>query len=442
MLEPIKALGRSAATRAGTAARSALTAAGKLKSNEEEYIVGLDIGTEVVKALVGRVTPEGDIEVIGVGRQHQKLSDMQAGAIADIVSVVQNCDKALGQAEEQAGVSARTAVIGIAGELVKGTTTTVRVTRKQSNKQIDIEEMERIIHVVQQRAELRAKQQLAVELGGKEVDVRLVNSALVSIEIDGYPVTNPIGFQGKDVVVQLYTAFAPMIHIAALERTAQELDLDLLAVAAEPFAVSRSVIGNKQSGNFSAILMDVGGGTTDIAVINDGGVQGTKMFGIGGRAYTRAIERGLGIEFDEAEHLKLALGEGTVPAQKKKEADEALDKTVEVWTSGVELALSEFDQLDHLPHRMFLCGGGSSLDALVDALEKTEWYRTLPFTRKPSVHHIRPDQVVGITDKTGDVTDHTFITALGLLRVGLDTLQFTENDSGSIRDKIDRMLQV
>ena len=73
---------------------------------------------------------------------------------------------------------------------------------------------------------------------------RLVNSALVGIEIDGYKVTNPIGFQGRDVVVQLYTAFAPLVHIGALERTAHELDLDLLAVAAEPFAVARSVIGD------------------------------------------------------------------------------------------------------------------------------------------------------------------------------------------------------
>lgn len=442
MLDKFKDLGRTAASKAGAAARQATSAAGKLKSNDEKFIVALDIGTEVVKALIGQVAADGTIEVIGVGRQHQKLSDMQAGAIADIVSVVQNCDKALGQAEEQAGVSARTAVIGIAGELVKGTTTTVRVTRKSAQDQIDIDEMERIIHVVQQRAEKRAKQQLAVELGGKEVDVRLVNSALVSIEIDGYPVTNPIGFQGKDVVVQLYTAFAPMIHIGALERTAQELDLDLLAVAAEPFAVSRSVIGDKQSNNFSAILMDIGGGTTDIAVINDGGVQGTKMFGIGGRAYTRSVERQLGVEFDQAEQLKLALGTDRMPSQKEQEVNDALQKTVDVWINGVELALSEFDKLDHLPHRMFLCGGGSSLHSLMDELEQTEWYRQLPFTRKPSVHHIRPDQVVGIKDMTGDVTDHTFITALGLLRVGLDTLQFTEKDSGSIRDKIDRMLQV
>jgi cell division protein FtsA len=438
MLDKLKALTTDMAKRASKTVNSASARAGK---KEDQYLVALDIGTEFVKALIGKIEDNGNVDIIGVGRCHQGLSDMQAGAIADIAAVVDNCDKALNQAETQAGVSVRTCIIGIAGELVKGTTTTVRVARQESAKPLDIAEMEKIINLVQERAQAKAKQQLAWELGGKEVEVRLVNSALVSIEIDGYPVTNPIGFQGKDVVVQLYTAFAPMIHIGALEKTAQELDLDLLAVAAEPFAVARAVIGNNINQNLSAILMDVGGGTTDIAVINEGGVQGTKMFGIGGRAYTHAVERDLGVEFSKAEELKVGLSTNQIPEKQRKTVETALGKTADVWVGGIELALSEFDKLDHLPHRLFLCGGGSSLGLLMDRLEETEWYKSLPFTRKPSVHHIRPDQVVGIKDSTGDVNDHTFITAMGLLRVGMDTQQVS-GSSESIRDKIDKMLSV
>lgn len=451
MLDKFKSISRTAAQKAGPAlerARQKATEAAKTakkgkKAPGSEYIVALDIGTENVKALIGRLSKDdSSIEIVGVGRAHQSLSDMQAGAIADISGVVDNCDKALNAAEEQAGVSVRTAVIGIAGELVKGTTTTVRIARKVPDRPMDVAEMEKIINLVQGRAEAKAKQQLAVELGGKDVEVRLVNSALVSIDIDGYAVTNPIGFQGKDVMVQLYTAFAPMIHIGALERTAAELDLDLLAVAAEPFAVARSVIGDSPNQNLSAILMDVGGGTTDIAVVNEGGVQGTKMFGIGGRAYTRSIERDLGVDFDEAERFKLSLATNLIPKSKAPAIEGALEKTLDVWMSGVELALGEFTKLDHLPHQIFLCGGGSSLDMLMDELQDSTWYKALPFTRKPVVNHVNPDQVVGIADTTGSVNDHTFITAMGLLRVGLDTLQFNGNSSSSIKDKIDRMLRV
>lgn len=443
MLDKFKTMGQSLVTKVADKAAEVNEKVGqKAKTSEEaQHLVALDIGTEYVKALIGRV--DGDnVEIVGVGRAHQQLSDMQAGAIADIASVVANCDEALNQAEQQAGVSVRTAVIGIAGELVKGTTTTVRVTRKQPDKALDLAEVEKIIKLVQQRAEAKAKKQLAWELGGKEVDVRLVNSALVGIEIDGYKVTSPIGFQGRDIVVQLYTAFAPLIHIGALEQTAQRLDLDLLAVAAEPFAVARSVIGNDANASMSAVLMDVGGGTTDIAVIDDGGVQGTKMFGIGGRAYTRSIERELSVSFPEAEDLKIGLSTNQAPQSKVPAIEGALNKTLDVWISGVELALSEFNKLDHLPHRLFLCGGGSSLDMLMDKLESNSWYSDLPFTRKPIVQHIQPEQVVGIKDMTGHVNDHTFITAMGLLRVGMDTMQFSTSPGDSIREKIDKMLRV
>ena len=407
-----------------------------------EYLVALDIGTEFVKALVGRVIGN-EVQIIGVGRAHQELADMQAGAIADIAAVTANCDKALAIAEQQAGVSARTAIVGIAGELVKGTTSTVHFTRKNSAKEIDIDEMSKIIDLVQQRAEAKARRDLAWELGGKDVEVRLVNSALVRIDIDGYKVTNPVGFQGKDVLVEMYTAFAPMIHIGALERTAAELDLELLAVAAEPFAVARSVVGDDPNASISAVLMDVGGGTTDIAVVNEGGVEGTKMFGIGGRAFTHAVERELDVDFIKAENLKLALTTDKLSAQQRPSVEAALAKTLKVWTSGVELALAEFSKLDHLPHRVLLCGGGSSLEMLMQKLEEGDWYKTLPFTKKPAVQHIQPEEVIGISDTTGDITDHTFITAMGLLRVGLDTMSSSgEAPNASLKDRFNRILKV
>jgi cell division protein FtsA len=416
----------------------------KKKKTEDEgiYLVGLDIGTEYVKALISEIK-EDKIEVIGVGRAHQAFNDMQAGAISDIGAVVTNCDKALSEAEEQAGVSVRTAVIGIAGELVKGATITVKAHRKNPSKELDLAEIERIIKLVQERAEAKAKKQILMELGGKDIEIRLINSALVGISIDGYPVTNPIGFQGKEVTVQLYTAFAPLVHIGAIERTAQELDLDLLAVAAEPFAVARSVIGDDQNATMNAILMDVGGGTTDIAVINDGGVQGTKMFGIGGRAYTRSVERALDVTFEEAEDLKLSLSTNSISKNNRVKVESALVKTAKTWSSGVELALDEFSHVDHLPNKIYLCGGGSSLDILFDELNRSSWYKDLPFTKKPVIQHINPGQVAGVIDKTGKVKDHTLITAMGLLRVGVDTLQQQDSIStSSIKQKIDRMLQV
>ncbi|MDR0957269.1 MAG: rod shape-determining protein [Candidatus Nomurabacteria bacterium] len=406
----------------------------------DSHIVALDIGTEYAKALIAKV--DGDeLKVIGTGRARQEVGNMYGGAIADITGVVKDCEKALAQAEEQAGVQARRVVIGIAGEFVKGLTSTIRYKRPQPDRELDVAEMELIINKVQDRAAVKAQKQIAFETGNPDVEVKLVNSAIVSIHIDGYKVSNPIGFQGKDVAIQIYTAFAPMVHIGALERTAAELDLELLAVAAEPFAVARAVLGDNANSTFTAILCDVGGGSTDIAVINDGGVEGTRMFGVAGRSFTKTIANDLGVGYDAAEKLKLNMNDEKIKSSVRQMMEDSVNKTLKVWISGVQLALGEFDAIDHLPGRMLLCGGGSSLDALVDKLQDSNWYRELPFTKKPTVQHIKPENVIGITDETGDLTDHTMITAMGLLRVGYDTMN-SGDSAESWKDKLNRILRI
>lgn len=406
----------------------------------DNHIVALDIGTEFVKALVAEIHDD-EIRVIGVGRARQEVSDMHSGAIADIASVVQNCETALIEAEDQAEIQAKKAVIGIAGELVKGATNTIKYRRPQPNRPLDEAEMEFIIDKIQERAQLKAQREIALETGNQEAEIKLVNSAIVGIHIDGYKVSNPIGFQGKDVSIQIYTAFAPTVHIGAIERVANELALDLIAVAAEPFAVVRSVVGSDSSSSFTAILADVGGGTTDIAVVNDGGVEGTKMFGIGGRSFTNQIANEMGLSYKNAEKLKVNLSNDKLKSNIAQQAMDAIENTLDVWVSGVELALSDFENIDYLPSRILLCGGGSSLESLTERLENSDWWKELPFNKKPTVKHIKPEEVSGVVDESGKINDHTFITAMGLLRVGYDTYSSDENASENFRDKLNRILR-
>ena len=412
------------------------------KSADGAHVVALDIGTEYVKALIARIDGEA-IEIIGAGKAHQGLDDMHSGAIADISAVVRNCEQALGDAEQQAGMTVRQAVVGVAGELVKGLTHTIRYKRAEPDKPIDMNEMEFIIEKVQERAHDKVRKLVAWETGNEDVEIKLVNSAIVSIHIDSYKVSNPIGFQGKDVAIQIYTAFAPMVHIGALERTASELDLDLIAVAAEPFAVARSLLGTDASSNFSSVVIDIGGGTSDVAVIDNGGVEGTKSFGIGGRAFTKTIATEMDIDYNRAEMLKVNLTEKEeMNGAEKAKVLKALTKTLDVWIDGVELALSEFDAVDHLPNHVLLCGGGASLQPLVHILKETKWHKDLPFTREPTIQRITPEQVAGIKDSTGKAGDHTFVTAMGLLRVGYDTMVGTGEAADSLKEKLNRMLRI
>ena len=436
------------------------------KIKPENVILALDIGTEFVKAVIAERTEDDNLIVIGVGKEHQNMGNMYAGAIADIPAVVSTCEKALSNAEGMAGVISKTCVVGIAGELIKGNTRTVRYRRKDSNKPISDQEMQLIIQRVQDKAGEQAKQEIALETDNPEVEVRLINSAIVSLSIDGYKVSNPIGFKGSDLMIQFYTAFAPLVHISAIEKVCAELNLDLLAVAVEPFAVCRACLGNELESNFSAIVMDIGGGTTDIAVVDDGGVEGTKMFGIGGRSFTHQIATRTGLDYDTAEAVKLQLGgvsldqltlkhkeETVADAEKKneiqqilatperaKKINQVIADNIEVWLGGVAVALEDFPLVEALPTRILLCGGGAGLASLQETLATSDWYTDLPFSRRPLVHLLDDVDIPGIENATTEDLDYSFITAFGLLRVAIDTLAGTDEPAG-LRAKLAKLLQ-
>lgn len=407
-----------------------------------DTILALDIGTEFVKAVIAQQKKNsGELEIIGIGKAHQAASNMYAGAIADIPGVIDVCEKALSQAEKMAGVTSKLAVVGIAGELIKGSTSTVRYRRKNGNKPLTEQEMALIIKRVQDRAGEQARKEIADETNNPSVEVRLINSAIVSITIDGYKISNPIGFKGTDVVIQFYTAFAPLIHISAIEKVCAELSLDLLAVAVEPFAVCRACLGDDLDGNLSAIVMDIGGGTTDIAVIDDGGVEGTKMFGIGGRSFTHQIAEALNVDFDTAERYKLSINNLTkVPADMRNKMMLAVQRNLAVWLSGVQITLEEFNLSEMLPNKILLCGGGAGLGELQDVLSTTDWFKDLPFARRPVVHLVNSADIPGIENKTSVSLDHSYVTALGLLRVALDTLAGAPEERG-VRGKLAKLLQ-
>ena len=403
-------------------------------------ILGLDIGTEFVKAVIAEPTKKGDLKILGVGKAKQADSNMHAGAVADIPAVVDVCEQALIDAEKQAGERAELTIVGIAGELIKGNTTTVNYERKDPNKPITEAEMREIINKVQRKSGEVAKKTVALETGNDNVEVRLINSAIVSLTIDGYKISNPIGFKGTDIVIQFYTAFAPLIHVAAIEKVCAELNLDLLTVAVEPFAVCRACLGDDLDSSYSGIVMDIGGGTTDVAVIEDGGVEGTKMFGIGGRSFTHQIAEALGVDFDTAERYKLDYDSGKLDDRIKSKIETAISHHLSVWMAGVEVALEEFENANSLPRNVLLCGGGAGLSLLQESLAISDWYKDLPFSRRPIIHLLEVEELPNLIIEDNPELDHSFATALGLLRVGLDTLAGAPEEN-KLRAKISKLLQ-
>ena len=386
-----------------------------------DFVLALDIGTEVAKALIVQIDAESKKGVvIGTGKVRQKAGDMQSGAVSDISGVIETAKEAIEIARKKADIkNVKSATMGIAGELVKGITTTVHYERINPEARIDLPELKNIIQKVQQKAYEKIKKQLAWETGQDEIEIKLVNAAIADVKIDGYQVANPLGFQGRDVSISIFNAYAPMIHLGALHTIANKLGIDLISIVAEPYAVARSV-GFEGEQEFGAIFIDIGGGTTDIAVVRNGGLEGTKMFALGGRAFTKRLANELGVSMREAESLKIKYSEGRLGMNANKKIEKIFKDDSRVWLGGIELSLAEFAQNDLLPSKILLCGGGSGLPDVKNALSSSKWIKKLPFAKEPIVSFLQPKDITSIIDSTGDLISPQDVTPMGLANLVLD----------------------
>lgn len=401
--------------------------------SSEKYLA-LDIGTEVVKALVFEVSPkEKKGRVLGVGKELQRPGNMRSGAISHIQGVIESSRGAIEKAKKNAHVKdVSKCILGIAGELVKGTTTTVHYERIKSEIRIDISEVKEIIRQVQENAYERIKKQLAWETGQTSIEVRLVNAALVDVRIDGYKVTSPIGFQGTDVSMSIFNAYAPLVHLGALEKIADDLGVDIFSIVAEPYAVAKSVMQDDNF-DFNAIFVDIGGGTTDVAVVRNGGLEGTKMFALGGRVFTKRLAQAFNLDFIEAEKVKLGYSYGNLVEADRPMVQSVLREDSRVWLGGMEMALSEFSENDFLPSKILLCGGGSGLEEIREALLSPEWAKSLPFSKSPTVSFLHPRDVKRIEDRTGELLTPQDVTPMALASLGVELLDEEKLLSGILR---------
>ncbi len=399
----------------------------------------LDIGTEFAKALVFEIDDAGRGTIRGVGRKRQGLSHMQSGTVADIAAVVDNCSVALQEAEEMAGFRPTQVVIGIAGELVKGFTTSHSQERRKPDQPISESELQKLIDGVQREALREAERAITWETGLPHVDVRLVHAAITGASIDGYALTNPVGFQGRHVKISIFNAFAPLVHLGALQSVASQLDLELLEIVAEPYAVAR-VLGSDQIRQAGALFVDVGGGTTDVALVRSGGIEGTRMFALGGRAFTKSIADRLDLPFPRAESLKVDFARG-LPFEGREEVGEIVADDVAVWAAGVELVMEELAGGDLLPGRIYLCGGGSRLPEVRSALASERFWRRLPFSRPPEVSIMTPEHVDAIRDATKLLVDQQDVTPLGLAFQAME-LQAEEDPLDAALRRVLRAMKV
>lgn len=364
---------------------------------EPSYRIALDVGTEYVKAVF--IEQAGGVaSIIGVGRAHQDYADMDSGAVANIAGVTRCCRQAISQGAVVAGIKPKEVVMGVAGQLVTGVTRTVIRQRSHPERALTRRELYKLVGTVRREALKQAAAEIAEKFGYKRMDLELVNSAIVELRIDGYQVSNPVDFRGRNVELTVFMVFAPLVHVSAMRTIAQRLELDLVGLVAEPFAVAASTFTDEAYA-LGSLVIDIGGGSTDIALIHHGGIVKTKMIAIGGRAFTKGIADMCRTTLREAEQMKLdyAAGMETSP-----EIRSSIAADLAIWQDALIMGLKEVQQdAQHsqpLPPRVVLCGGGSGLPGIIEAIASPKLVESGLLTVIPEVRLLQPEDVFGIAD--------------------------------------------
>jgi len=175
--------------------------------------------------------------------------------------------------------------------------------------------------------------------------------------------------------------------------------------------------------------------------VNDNTLAGTKMFTIGGRSFTKRLSQNLNVAFSEAEEIKLAYAGSRLEKQSHKIVNKALKGDCDVWLTGMSLTLGEFSNLDTFPSKILLLGGGSHLPEIKNILSENDWWKDLPFPKKPQIRFVHPQDLPTIKDETNLLHDPQDITPMALAHLGLE-LAGEEQVLMKLLRKVVRLMQV
>jgi len=388
---------------------------------KDDNVVALDIGTEMLKSMLFTVDNLG-VEISKVSRIEQQQHAMRSGIITNLDTVLENCRLSISSLTEKlAGEEyPKNVVMGIAGEYIQGVSIVVNYQREENyEKEVTPKEQEKIIQQIENKIEVNGKEDLGQRIGLTNEDIEILHITKTGLEIGGMPVDSLIGYKGRDVKLNYYASFAPKTYVEALKKVAAELGMNVLGIVSQPFAVARAFSGSSNR-DFSGIFIDIGGGTTDIAVVEKGNVLETKMFAFGGRTFTKEIAKALEIDYRIAEQRKIKYSQKELSKDLSRDIQKIVYPVARLWMKTLKSAMSYCDDITTFPNQIYICGGGSLLPEIREVMLEFPWKKFLPFSVVPKIEFFTPEKLDNIKDDSGELRNVFDITPASLAKFVYD----------------------
>ncbi len=388
----------------------------------DKNIVALDIGTEQLKSILFSVNELG-VDIKKIARVEQQQHAMRSGIIKNLDTVLENCRLAISELNDRLTQDEypRNVVMGIAGEYIQGVSIVVNYQREENyEKEVTEKEERKILAQIESKIEDSGKEDLSQRVGLTNEDIEILHITQTGLEIGGMPVDSLVGYKGRNVRLNFYASFAPRTYTEALKKVASELRMGVLGIVSQPFTVARAYAGSSNR-DFSAIFVDIGGGTTDIAIVEKGNVVETKMFAFGGRTFTKEISKVLDLEYRFAEQRKIKYSEKKLNRELARDVQKIVYPVAKLWMKTLSSAFSYCDDISSFPTDIYLCGGGALLPEMKEVMLEYPWKRYLPFPVVPKINFFTPEKLETVRDNSGDLRHVFDITPASLTKFIYDT---------------------
>jgi cell division protein FtsA len=391
----------------------------------KNYSVGLDIGTTKIVAMVGEKNQFDKVKILGVGKS-QSLG-VHRGVVNNITQTIQSIKIAVDEAQSKSGVNVKEVAVGIAGQHIRSLQHSDYITRENPDEVINENDIDKLIDQVYK----------LVMLPGEEI----IHVLPQDFKVDGQSeIKEPIGMYGSRLEANFHIVVGQVSSIRNIGKCIKSSGLEMGDITLEPLASSDAVLSEEEK-EAGVALIDIGGGTTDVAIFKDGIIKHTAVIPFGGNVITEDIKEGCSIIGNQAEQLKIKFGSAwpgenkdseivSIPGLRGRDPKEISLKTLSKIINArvVEILEQAYLEIKNYGHEdskkkliagIVLTGGGSQLRHLKQLAE----YVTGMDTRIgfPGEH------LAGDSNKYNPI----YSTAVGLLMKAIENNALGDNSTSN-----------
>jgi len=376
---------------------------------KNEVVTGLDIGTTKVCALIAEIGEQGEIIITGIGESPSL--GMKKGVVVDLEATTRAVEDAIGKATRQAGREVESVYVGVTGEHIASLNSSGRIAITNSDREITAADVERVMD--------------ASRVIILTPDRQIIHAIPMSFSVDGQDgIRHPVGMSGTRLEVQTHIVHGATTFLQNVEKCVEKAGFEVASDVLEPIATGEAVLFPDER-ELGVCLLDIGGGTSDLAVFLRGEIFYSGVIPVGGNHVTNDVAYGLTVGHDEAERLKTESGHALIEMiddedvinvrqvgrdESRKLRRKALVQIIEPRMQELfQMVYEELERaecLDVVPAGIVISGGGSQLKGCIEIAQQV---------MKMPVRIGKPQGVGGLGL---ELTHPRYATAVGLVQYG------------------------